>query len=130
RYWRSDMCSTDLPPAGSARGPHEPTWPSVPDPRVDVRVQEVDEDADRDHHEREDADHALHRGVVAVPEVLHEGVPDTRPVEGRLRQHRTAEQERHVQADDGDHGHESVLERVVEDDRALGDAARTGGLDV
>ena len=41
-----------------------------------------------------------------------------------------AEQERHLQPDDGDHRHERVAERVPVDDRALADAAGACRLDV
>ena len=43
------------------------------------------------------------------------------PVEGRLGQHRAAEQQRHLQAHDRHDRHERVPERVAVDDVALGD---------
>ena len=85
---------------------------------------------DEHDDEREDDDDALHGGIVAVLEVDEELVADARPVERRLGEDRAAEQERELEADDGDDGDERVLERVPVDDRALVDAARPRRLDV
>ena len=45
-------------------------------------------------------------------------------------EHRSREQQRHLQADDGDHRDQRIAEGVVAHHLALGDAARLGGLDV
>ena len=74
--------------AGGAVGRVARRRPSVADPRVDERVDEVDHDADGHDDQREDDDDPLHGRVVAVLEVDDQLMPDARPVEGRLGQHR------------------------------------------
>src|SRR5262245_23621660 len=72
------------PPTGPASGVPARTAISVSDPRIDVRVDEVDDQAREDDDEREHDDDPLHRGVVAVLEIDDQRVSDSGPVEGRL----------------------------------------------
>ena len=80
--------------------------------------------------EREDDDDPLDGRVVTVLEVRDERVADARPVERRLRQHGSRQQQGDGQAHDRDDRNERVPEGVLVDDRALVDAPRTCSLDV
>ena len=82
-------------PRASAR-----TDTSVPDPRVDVGVDEVDDQAREDDDEREDDDDPLDGGVVAVLQVDDQRVPDAGPVERRLGEDGAGQQERDGETDD------------------------------
>src|SRR5262245_55246525 len=72
------------PPRGAVSGVPARTAISVPDPGIDVGVDEVDDQARGDDDEREHDDDPLHRGVVAVLEIDDQRVPDSGPVEGGL----------------------------------------------
>ena len=87
---------------------------SVPHPRVDPGVDQVDEKADDHHGEGENRDYALDGDVVAVLQVVDQLVADPRPVEGLLGEHRPREQERGLEPGDGDDGDQGVLEGVVD----------------
>src|SRR5262245_42672822 len=69
---------------------------SVPDPRVDHRVDDVDDEADHDDDQREERDQTLYSDVVAVVEVLQQARPQPWPAEGLLGQHCTSEQQRRL----------------------------------
>ena len=83
-----------------------------------------------DDRDREDGDDALHGDVVALVQVADQLRADPGPVERLLGQHGAAEQDRELQAGDGDDRDHRVAEGVVDDDAALADAAGAGRLDV
>src|SRR5687767_4304955 len=67
---------------------------SVPHPRVDERRDDVDDEVgERDDH-GEQCDDALHGDEVAGLEVLGEHESEALPLEGRLGEHRAAEEQR------------------------------------
>src|SRR3954466_13512920 len=66
---------------------------SVPDPRIDHGVDDVDDEADHDHDQREESDQALHPDVVAVVEVLQQARAQPWPAERLLGEHGPAEQQ-------------------------------------
>src|SRR5439155_191243 len=77
---------------------------SVPDPRVDVGVHEVD--GERHEHDDEPEEHRdpLYHRVVAVPDRARDLARDAWPVEHVLGEDRAAQEEREREADDGDDG--------------------------
>ena len=83
-----------------------------------------------DDDEREHDDDSLDGGVVAVAEVVEQCRPDPGPVERRLGEHGSRQEQRDREADDRDHRNERVPKRVVVHDRVLVDPAGTGCLDV
>ncbi len=60
----------------------------TPDPRVDDRVRDVDEQVDEHEHDRDEEDAALEHRVVAVEDRVLQPRPDARPGEDRLGEHR------------------------------------------
>src|SRR3954452_6799917 len=58
---------------------------SVPHPRVDHGVHDVDDEADHDDDQREERDQSLHADVVPVVEVLQQARTQSRPTERLLR---------------------------------------------
>src|SRR5213080_1341066 len=87
--------------------------------RVEHAVEHVDEEVAEDHHDGDEHHEVLHDRVVAPQDRLHEEPCDAGQVEDGLGHHETADEERELDADDGDHGQDRVLERVVPDDHAL-----------
>src|SRR3954447_5178342 len=81
---------------------------SIPDPRVDHRVDDVDDEADHHDDQREEGDQALFSDVVAVVEVLQQARPQPRPTEGLLGEHCTSEQQCGLEPHHGDHRDERV----------------------
>src|SRR5215831_16802438 len=102
----------------------------VPDTRVEEGIREVDEEVQANDHRRDDQVHGLHDRIVELAERLEEEQPDAGQAEDGLDDHRAADVERHLQADEADHRDERVLERVAQDDAALGQALRPRGPNV
>src|SRR6266480_7569901 len=87
--------------------------------RIEHTVEHVDEEVRQDHHDGDEHHEILHDRVVAPQDRLHEKARDAGQVEHGLGHHQAADEERELDADDGDHGQDRVLERVVPDDDAL-----------
>src|SRR5437016_1722339 len=83
--------------------------------RVEHAVEHVDEEVRQDHHDGDEHHEVLHDRVVAPQDRLHEEPCDAGQVEDGLGHHETADEERELDADDGDHGQDRVLEREVQD---------------
>src|SRR5260221_5796679 len=64
---------------------------SVTDAAVDIGVDDIDEKADADDKDREKRHDALHAGIVARAEVVHQLTAQARPGEGGLGQDRATE---------------------------------------
>src|SRR3954471_1155456 len=64
---------------------------SVPDPRVDQGVRDVDQEADHHHDQGEERDQTLHADVVAVSQILQQPAPEPGPTERLLGEHRASE---------------------------------------
>src|SRR6267378_3119545 len=77
--------------------------------RVEHAVEHVDEEVRQDHHDGDEHHEVLHDRVVAPQDRLHEEARDAGQVEHRLGHHQTADEERELDADDGDHGQDRVL---------------------
>src|SRR6187431_2763059 len=71
-----------------------------PDPRIEVRVRDVDDEVHEDEDEGHEEDPALEDGVVAVLDRACEPRPHPGDGEDRLREDRPREQEARLQADD------------------------------
>ena len=80
--------------------------------------------------DRDQGDDALHRDEVTGAEVLGELEPEALPLEGGLGEHRAAEQQRDLQADDRDDRDESRLVGVLAHQAVLADPARSRRVDV
>src|SRR3989475_5402166 len=97
--------------------------------RVEHAVEHVDEEVAEDHHDGDEHHEVLHDRVVAPQDRLHEEPCDAGQVEDGLGHHETAYKESKLDADDGDHGQDRVIERVVTDDHALRLPLGPGGAD-
>src|SRR5947208_197088 len=87
--------------------------------RVEHAVEHVDEEVAEDHHDGDEHHEVLHDRVVAPEDRLHEEARDAGQVEDGLGHHEAADEEGELDADDGDHGQDRVLEGVAPDDHAL-----------
>src|SRR5687767_6444995 len=97
---------------------------SVPDdPRVDDGLQHVDREVQEDEEGGEHQDHALEHRDVTLEDGEVQQIPRARPREDGLDQHRAAQLEAELQADDGEDLGRGVLHDVGED-RAVEEALR------
>src|SRR5262249_10910674 len=94
----------------------------VPDPRVKPRVSQVDEEIQRDQSRRDEHDVGLHHRIVAVEDRLHREPAHAGQREDLLDDERPGQQDAELAADDRDHRDQRVLERVLVDDDASGQA--------
>src|SRR2546425_686935 len=102
----------------------------VPDPRIEERVGQIDDQVEPDDHRRHDQVHRLHHRVVQTRQRFEEEQAHAGETKDRLDDDGSPDIERRLQADQAHHGDQRVLERVAEHDRALGQAFRPGGTDV
>src|SRR5512140_233188 len=90
-----------------------------PDPRVQERVRDVDDQVHHDVDDRDDDDHALDDDVVATLDRLRDRPPDSRKVEDRLREHGPGEKAAEREPDHRDDRQERVAHPVLCHDVAL-----------
>src|SRR2546428_2417270 len=83
--------------------------------RVEDAVQHVDEQVGEDHDDGDEHHEVLDDGIIAPENRLDQEPGDAGQVEDRLGDHQTADEERELDAADGDHGQQRVLERVKPD---------------
>src|SRR5574341_373496 len=87
-------------------------WSSVSNPRIDVRVQDIDEEIDRHDHER-DVQHDTLNNWIITPFHGFEGEPShTGPRIDALDDHTSPDQESEVKAYKRDQWYERVSQRV------------------
>src|SRR5215213_8944133 len=102
----------------------------VADARVEPGIEQVDDEVG----EHEDGDHQhgqrLRHDVVLVLHRLHEQPADAVQVEDLLGDDQAADQEGELDADQGDHRQQRVLERMAVDDDLLEQPFGTGGADI
>src|SRR5262249_8064624 len=116
-------------PDRTARRPMTP-GSLIPDPRVEVAVEEINPEVDEGEGQGDDQDAALDQREVAGQDPLdHEGA-HPRPREDRLGQHGTAQEVPGLDAHDGGDRQQGVPEAVAHNDRALDDALGPRGADV
>src|SRR5437773_5397445 len=113
-----------------SEGGRSPPPSLVADARIEIRIGEVDQEVEAHDHRRDDQVHRLDDRVIEPRERLKEEEADARQAEDRLDDHRAAEVERRLEADQADHGDQRVLERVAEDDRPLAETLRPRRADV
>ena len=77
---------------------------SYRNPRIEDRVQDIDEHVDDDVHERDEQDEALSHGEVALEDAASQHASDAGVSEDRLGQHRTRKEAAQLEAHDGDDG--------------------------
>src|SRR6266478_2026187 len=127
------MTATMASKAAAARRLRLTVRPSaslIPDPRVEIRVEDVHGQV-HEHEGARDHEHApLHEGDIARQDALDHERPHSGPGEHGFRQHRAAEQIAGLDADHGDDRDERVLERVAHDHRPFGRALGARGPDV
>src|SRR5207302_2299248 len=86
------------------------------DARVDVSIEEIDEQVAHDEAERDQEDHALHQRVVAREHGVDDEAADPGEREDVFGDHSAADQRAELQAEHGDHGDQRVLQHVAADD--------------
>src|SRR5919108_5846419 len=112
---------------GSAASAGGSVWVAVtamsgePDPRVDHRVEEVDQQVDEDEGRGHDQHAAADERVVARVDRLDGEAAEPRPGEDRFGEDRPAEEEAELQPDDRQDRDERVAERVDDDDPPVGE---------
>src|SRR5260370_22374761 len=67
-----------------SEGGRSPPPSLVANPRVQIRIREVDEEVQADDHRRDDQVHRLHHGIIDLSERLEEEEPDAGQAEDRL----------------------------------------------
>src|SRR5262249_40328759 len=97
---------------------------SVPYSRIEERVERVDGEVHDDHDRDDEEVDALDHGIVALVDGVEEESPHAGQAEDRLEDHGTPENLRDLDAEDGDHGDQGVLQAVLEHDAPLADSLR------
>ena len=97
-----------------------------PQSRIDGEVQHVDHEVDDDENQRDQAEVGGHHRDVGELNGLDEQQAHAGPLEHRLGDDCKGNQRPQLQAGDRDHGHQRVLQRMTEVDRAVGQAAGAG----
>ena len=91
------------------RHPDHPPYLFIPDSRIQIGINQVNQEIDPHHRGGEkEVDSGDHR-VVPVIEGIHQEMPDPRQVEDVLHDHGTPDQDRQLQADQGHHRDEGKL---------------------
>src|SRR5262249_36776534 len=91
----------------------------VPDARIQVRVQDVDEQIDHDKARRHDQCRALHERYVAQSDAAVQLESDTRPGKDCFGNDRAAEQRPHLQTDDSQYRQQRILQRVTPNEQSF-----------
>src|SRR5205814_6394129 len=98
-----------VPPESACRPPAQVTDPSdspmtwrvssIGDPRVDVGIEDVDQDVEAHDQDSEYGEDAHQERIVIGLKRLEEGLTHTRPAVDRLSDDRAAEEQRHLDRD-------------------------------
>ena len=91
---------------------------------------DVDQEADDGHDDRDRGDDPLHGEVVALHDVVGDRVAEALPLEGPLGEYGAAEKHRNLQSHDGDDRNHRVPEGVFTHHAPLRNAPSPGRLDV
>ena len=111
-------------------GRHRPLALFVPHPRVQIGVNQVDQEIEQHHPAGEkQVDSGDHR-VVPVIEGIHQETPDPWQVEDVLHDHRAADQDRQLQADQGDNRDEGIFDGVPDNHDPLPEPLGPGGSNI
>src|SRR5215510_13513980 len=97
---------------------------SVPYAGVEERVERVDGEVHDDHDRDDEEIDTLDHGIVALVDGIEQESTHARQAEDRLEDHGTPEDLRDLDAEDCDHGNQSVLQAVLQHHAALVDAFR------
>src|SRR5437868_9087666 len=87
----------------TTRSTGTPTGLAIADARVEHTVQHVHEEVRQNHHDGDEHHEVLHDRVVAPEDRLHEEARNAGQVEHGFGHHEAADEERELDADDGDH---------------------------
>src|SRR4051794_21645797 len=101
-----------------------------PHPWIEHGVDDVRDQVDQHHQDREHQRDALDDGEVALQDRVDHQAADPGQGEHLLDHQRAADEVGDVQAEHGDHGDDAVAHRVADDDAPLGDPLGAGGGDV
>jgi hypothetical protein len=104
--------------------------PRQPDPGVEERVHDVDQQVDQHVPDDRDQHDGLDDGVVPGQHRVHGQLAEPGDHEDLLGHHRAADQRAELEAEHRDHGRQAVAQRVRAHDLDLGQALRPGGPDV
>src|SRR5687768_5055404 len=96
----------------------------IPDPRVEVAVEDVGEEVREDDERARDREDALQHRVVGPRRGIPEEAPHPRPAEDLLGDERADEELREVERDDRHERDRGVLEGVTHRQDALGQPLR------
>ena len=102
----------------------------IPDPRVQIGINQVDEEIEQHHPGGEKQIDSGDHWVVSLIEGIHQETPDPRQVEDVLHDHRAADQDRQLQADQGHHRDEGIFEGVSDNHDLLPEPLGPGRPDV
>src|SRR5690348_1675373 len=102
----------------------------IPNPRVQDRVEQVDEQVRDQEDQHQDGDEADDRRRVVAQDALVEVVADAVDVEDPLGDDGAAHERADVRADEGDHGDQRVAQQVFGDHPVPGQALGDGRTDV
>ena len=102
----------------------------IPDSRVQIGVNQVDEEIEQHHPGGEkQVDSGNHR-VVPVLEGIQQETTDPRQVEDVLHDHRAPDQDRQLQADQGDNRDEGIFDGVPDNHDPLPEPLGPGSADI
>src|SRR5262249_17693905 len=104
-----------------AKRPRATVVTSVPDARIEHRVEGVHDEVDEDDRRDDDEVHALDDGIVALIDRVEEEAAHPGQAKDRLDDDRAPDDLRKLRAHEGDHGNDGVAQRVLHDDTALGE---------
>src|SRR2546425_12970875 len=122
---RRSMARTTIHETSSMAHPYcSSAWCSsaVANARIEVPVEHVDREIDRYEHHRDEQDRRLRERIVALIDRPQHEAADAGEREDLLDHDRSAEQDSDLQSGHGHDRDQRVLERVLEDDEAIGEA--------
>ena len=108
----ASAASSERPPASAAAERAASRISAPPEPRIDHRIGEVDQEGDEDHRGDQQHHHALDHDQVALADRLEHQPPEAGQEEHVLDDDGAGEQERELQPDDGQHRDQRVAQRV------------------
>src|SRR6266550_8449230 len=101
-------------PPGTAGSRASGSGPTIPDPRVQERIQQVREQVGEHHDEREDEDDRLYDDDVPVVDGLQQYLADPRQREDRLDDHQGSDEGPQVQTQAGEKPEHGVPHGLAE----------------
>src|SRR4030042_1979791 len=107
------------------RLPFPVSFSIIPNPRIDVSIDHVDDQIDQNVEKTEDENRPLDHRVVPGEDGIHNEPPHPGPGENRLRQDSAPEKEPELESNDRYDGNESVRESMFDHDDRLSQPLRS-----